>query len=328
MRQSTRFSIRLIILLFLTALLLAGRTARAQTPADRLAELGVELWPDYDRPAVLVLLTGTLPAEATLPATVTIPLPAEADVNAVASFNDSGALMSDVDYTAESGQITLNTPAARFRVEYYTPYEADGNAYSYTFNWLADLAVDAMTVVIQQPVAAVDFRVTPAAESTGAERGDGLTYHTLPTRAVGAGEPFAVEIAYTVAAPLLSAPAVPTVAPSTAAATTTGGSNTTGGDGFNPLWLLVAAGALALIGGAWYLGQRQGRATGRTRKPQPARPAKPATTRPPAPPSPKPPSAKPPSAKPPAVARYCHNCGRPAQPGDTFCRHCGTQLKA
>ena len=311
----------MIVAMFLmAALLLAGLPARAQTPADRLEALGVELWPDYDRPAMLVLLTGTLPAEAALPATVTIPLPAGADINAVASFNASGALMSDVDYTVEDGQITLNTPSARFRLEYYAPYEVDGSEYSYTFDWLADVAVDAMTVVVQQPLAAADFQVTPAAESSGEERGDGLTYHTLPTRAVGAGEPVAVEIVYTVEAPLLSAPPVPTVAPgaaTTAAATTTSGV-TGGSDGFNPLWLLAVAGALALMGAAWYLGQRQGRAKARGRKPQPVRPAKTTGAKPPTPPA----------AKPPAAARYCHSCGQPAQPGDTFCRHCGTQLKA
>ncbi len=319
MRQSTPSRFRLpIALLFLAALLLVvGLPARAQTPADRLEALGVELWPDYDRPAMLVLLTGTLPAEAALPATVTIPLPADADVNAVASFNASGALMSDVDYTVEDGQITLDTPAARFRVEYYAPYEVDGNAYSYTFDWLADVAVDAMTVIVQQPLAAVDFQVTPAAESSGAVRGDSLTYHTLPTRAVGAGEPFAVEIVYTVDAPVLSAPPVPTLAAGTGTSTATSTIGDTGGDGFNPLWLLAVVGALALIGAAWYLGQRQGRARARNRKPQPTRPAKTSAAKPPAPPA----------AKPPAAARYCHNCGQPAQPNDTFCRHCGTQLK-
>ncbi len=320
MRQSNRFPIRLTVALFLMAgLLLAAQSARAQTPADRLEALGVELWPDYDRPAMLVLLTGTLPATAALPATVAIPMPADADINAVASFNASGALMSDVDYTAEEGQITLTTPSARFRVEYYVPYTVDGDTYSYTFDWLADVAVDVMTVVVQQPLAAADFQVTPAAESTGAERGDGLTYHTLPARAVGAGEPFAVEIVYTVDAPVLSAPPVPTVASSAGTvAATTGGSDATGGSGFNPLWLLAAAGALALMGAAWYLGQRQGRAAARARKPQPARPPKTTTGKSP---------VVPPAAKPPAATRYCHNCGKPAQPSDTFCRHCGTQLK-
>lgn len=317
MKHSTPSPLRLIALLFLTALFLAALPARAQTPADRLEALGVELWPDYDRPAMLVLLTGTLPATAALPATVTMPMPAGADINAIASFNASGALMSDVDYTAEDGQITLTTPSARFRVEYYVPYMVDGNAYSYTFDWLADVPVDALTVVVQQPQAAVDFQVTPAAESTGAERGDGLTYHTLPTRAVGAGEPFAVEIVYTVDAPVLSAPAVPTLAPSAGATAVSTATTNGSGGGFNPLWLLAGAGALALIGAAWYLGQRQGRAAARARKPQPTRPAKTAAAKPPAPPA----------AKPPVATRYCHNCGRPAQPADTFCRHCGTQLK-
>ena len=319
MRQSPRFPIRLIVaLLFLTALLPAALSARAQTPADRLEALGVELWPDYDRPAMLVLLTGTLPPTAALPATVTIPMPAEADINAVASFNESGALMSDVDYTAEEGQITLTTPSARFRVEYYVPYAVDGNTNSFTFDWVADVPVDALTVVVQQPLAAADFRITPAAESSSAERGDGLTYHTLPTRAVGAGEPFAVEIVYTVDAPVLSAPPVPTVAPSAATTTATTSAGGQTAFGVDPLWLLAGVGALALIGAAWYPGQRQGRAAARARKPQPSRPAKTNAAKPPAPPA----------AKPSAATRYCHNCGQPAQPADTFCRHCGTQLKA
>jgi hypothetical protein len=81
------------------------------------------------------------------------------------------------------------------------------------------------------------------------------------------------------------------------------------GFGISPWWLaLVALGAVALIGGAWYLGRRQGTAA-RRRKPQPNRPPKSN------------------SKAAPAAAKYCHNCGRPAQAGDVFCRGCGTPLK-
>lgn len=312
MRHSTSRFIRLLTtFIFITGMAITSLPAvAAQTEATRLAELGVELWPDYDRPAVLVLLTGALPADAALPATLTIPLPPEADVNAVASFSEAGALLSDVDYSAENGLLTLTTPANRFRVEYYVPYTISGDEYTFTFEWASGLAIDQMTAVVQQPLAATDIRITPTPAGS-AERGDGLTYHTLPSRAVGANEPITIEVAYTVEAPVLSAPSqelpAATVGASPAAATV-------GGDGLSPWWLAAAAGVLLLVGGAWYLGQRQGRGASRARKPQSARPAKSGASK----------AAPPKDAGPP---RYCHNCGLAAQPGATFCRNCGTQLK-
>ncbi|MBP8950216.1 MAG: hypothetical protein KBG73_15340, partial [Candidatus Promineofilum sp.] len=88
-----------LLLLFLFAAL----PVAAQTEVTQLDSLTVELWPDYDRPAMLVILTGTLPASATLPAAVTIPLPAGAEINAVARFNEVDVLVTDVEWTQGDG---------------------------------------------------------------------------------------------------------------------------------------------------------------------------------------------------------------------------------
>lgn len=313
MRPSTRFTLlinRLIFFLLLPALLFSvASSAAAQATPTELVSMSVELWPDYDRPSMLVLMTGVLPSGTTLPVELSLPIPEDAEIHAVASFNEAGALMSNNVYSVGNGQITLTTPSERFRVEYYAPYEVvDGN-YSYTFEWLSDMAVGQMNVVVQQPLAAVDFSVDPAPVASDAERGDDLTYHTLPSRAVAAGEPFVVEISYTVDAPVLSAPSQSPISQPAATATE---------DGIDPLWFLIGAGVLALAGGAWYLGRYQARAGSRVRKPQPARPS-----------ASKPPAAKKPasSAGSAAPARFCHNCGQRAEPADAFCRKCGTPLK-
>ena len=310
MQNLIRFFNWLTIILVIAGFMVAASPAAAQSQSTQLDSLTVEMWPDYDRPSMLVLMTGTLPQNTPLPTTLTIPVPPGAEIHAVASFNATGALMSDVDYTVIGGQMTITTPSLRFRVEYYDPYQADGDRYTYTFNWqAADLSVANMSVVVQQPIAASDFSLTPAAVSSAAERGDGLTYHSLPARPVGAGELFTVVVAYTAAAPVLSAPS-PEFAlgdePAPVTKTTTVPSA-----GIDPLWFVAAAvAALALIGGAWYLGRRQGHAASKARKPQPVRPAK---TKP--------------AKNAGGATRYCHQCGKPAQAGDTFCRHCGSQLK-
>jgi hypothetical protein len=322
-QPNTRARTLLALLVVGLAALLLPAVAAAQNQATELERLAVELWPDYDQPAMLVLLTGTLPPGQALPADVVIPIPAGAEINAVARFNDAGVLVSDVQHEVVDGRLIFTTPASRFRVEYYAPYEVNGDSHSYSFTWLSDVAVNELTTVVQQPVAAEDIAISPAQTLSTADRGDSLTYHSLPVTSVASGQPYAVDVSYTVTSPQLSAAAVaaaqgeeaasnsltaPSVPPSPAAGS--------GGflAGVNP-WLLAGLfGLMVVVGaGAWYLGSKQG-AGGRPRKPGPARPA----------------SSKPaaPAPKPAAGARYCHACGTQAQPGDAFCRSCGTKLKA
>ena len=293
-----------LLLLFLFAAL----PVAAQTEVTQLDSLTVELWPDYDRPAMLVILTGTLPASATLPATVTIPLPAEAEINAVARFNEVDVLVTDVEWTQGDGQMTLTTPGSTFHVEYYVPYVATENEVTYGFAWTAGLEIASVAAVVQQPVAATDITIVPA-PSGSVTRADGLRYHQIEPRPLAAGEPFTVDVTYTVDTPLLSAPSVSPAATTAPAATAT----TAAGDGIlgdlSPWWLLLIPAALALLAGAWALGRRTG--SGRARKPRPNRAGRPGTTRP--------------SGE--GAARFCHHCGQPAQAGDVFCRKCGTRLK-
>ncbi len=293
-----------LLLLFLFAAL----PVAAQTEVTQLDSLTVELWPDYDRPAMLVILTGTLPESATLPAAVTIPLPAGAEINAVARFNEVDVLVTDVEWTQGDGQMTLTTPGSTFHVEYYVPYVATENEVTYGFAWTAGLEIASVAAVVQQPVAATDITIVPA-PSGSVTRADGLRYHQIEPRPLAAGEPFTVDVTYTVDTPLLSAPSVSPAATTAPAATAT----TAAGDGIlgdlSPWWLLLIPAALALLAGAWALGRRTG--SGRARKPRPTRAARPGAPRP--------------SGE--GAARFCHHCGQPAQAGDVFCRKCGTRLK-
>lgn len=315
--QSRPFSLSVHLTLVLLALLaFIAPAVRAQTQATELSNLAVELWPDYDRPEMLVLLTGTLPNTVELPAAVALPIPQGAQVNAVARFNDSGVLVSDVQYEVNGDRLVFTTPGTRFRVEYYTPYQSDGGQRNFTFNWLSDVAVDEFTAVVQQPSGATDLTLNPEPVAATAERGDGLTYHTLPTTTLVSGQPYSVDLSYTNAASELSATSIQPPAPAaTGNSTATTPVTNSGGflDGVNP-WLVVGLfGLLALVGGgAWYLGTRQATEANKPRKPTPARPTKSSGGTPP---------------KPAGQARFCHNCGTQARPGDTFCRSCGTQLK-
>jgi hypothetical protein len=288
-------------------LLLAALPVAAQTEVTQLDTLTVELWPDYDRPAMLVILTGTLPESAALPATVTIPLPAGAEVNAVARFNDVDVLVTDVEWTQGEGEMTLTTPARSFHVEYYSAYVSADNEVSYGFAWTADLEVASVAAVVQQPTAATDITIVPA-PSGSVTRADGLLYHQIAPRPLAAGEPFTVDVTYTVDAPVLSAPSVSPAATAGPAATVAATEGGLLGD-LSPWWLLLIPAALALLVGAWALGRRTG--SGRARKPRPNRPARAGATRP--------------AGE--GAARFCHQCGQPAQAGDAFCRKCGTRLK-
>ena len=268
----------------------------AQSETGAIEFLAVEFWPDYDRPSVLVLLTGELPADTPLPATVTLPLPAAAELNAVARISSDNVMSDDIEFTTDSGQLTLTTPDRRFRVEYYVPYTADDNQRTFTYTWQASFLVTQLEVTVQEPAAASSLIMEPPAVSSS-NGFNGLTYHTLPAQRVPAGQPYTARVDYTLTSSQLS------IEQSPAAAIVEGVETTGSASAIN--WPLIAAavgGVLLAMALTWQI-TSSARTESRTRKPRPVRPEKQ------------------------TQARFCHQCGQPVQPGDRFCRQCGTAIK-
>ena len=283
----------------------------AQDTVTSLDQLTVDIWPDYDRPSVLVLITGTLPDDVAYPATITVPIPADASVNAVAHIEPDGRMISiiDADETIP-GQLTLTTPEPQFRIEYYFPYSADDNDRSFLFSWRSDLIVDEFLATVQQPVLADEMIISPSPSSvtTGA---DGMAYHDLPATAVLDGETYELEGSYTLARPqlsveLLSAQEVPLVGADEAG---------DGDDGFD--WLLaggialgVALALLIILAIGWLITSNRSNRR-RVVKPRPIRQEQTS-------------SAKANASK---QNRFCHECGHPVDSEDRFCRNCGAVVK-
>lgn len=282
----------------------AGQAQGAVTTIDSLV---IDLWPDYDRTAVLVLLTGTLPADTTLPATVTLPLPPEADLNAVARISTDNVMTDDVDYNTGNGQLMFTTPDLRFRVEYYVPYTADGDQRAFTYTWTADLTVNQLEITVQQPAAATTLLTEPEAVTVTTGSSDGLQYHTLPAQTVPAGQPLAVTVNYTMSSSQLSAESLQgATAPDTTSPAAAPSSNSPPVSRFDwPVLLAVAGVGLVIAAITWQIA---------TMRASSKRPPKPRKVR----------SSKKGKG---AAVRFCHQCGQSLQKGDRFCRQCGTAVK-
>ncbi|UCH21286.1 MAG: hypothetical protein JSU83_22770 [Deltaproteobacteria bacterium] len=104
-----------LLLLILFALIFPCM-AQSQDKLTAIDSLVIDLWPDYDRNATLVLLTGALPAGTMLPATVTLPFPEKAQLHAVARIDSSdGVMKDDILFSLSPDKLTFTTPDLSFR---------------------------------------------------------------------------------------------------------------------------------------------------------------------------------------------------------------------
>jgi hypothetical protein len=277
----------------------------AQGPVQSISSLSVSLWPDYDRPSVLVIMTGALAPGAPLPATVTVPYPASAQLNAVARIDAQGRMIDDIEYSHDAGVLRFTTPDRGFRVEYYDPYRVDGQQHDYTFDWTADVAVDRLELAVQQPVHAASLVTVPAAVRVVEVEG-GLRNHLLPVQNVPAGQQLGVAVSYAMPAPMLSVQALAGKAGAQGAAPPAGAAPApptpkpeSGALGWGTFIGIVAAVFVVAVV-VWQLERRRSAAgSGR---------------------------AEAPSSGGEARARFCHQCGRPIAAEDRFCSGCGTSL--
>lgn len=260
----------------------------------RFASLEVEIWPEFDRPkAVLVILKGELAADFALPAVVSLRIPASSDPTAVAFANAPRAELFNLEHerTYASAFTTLRFNAShRFvQIEFYDPLLTDASERRFTYVWPGDLAVDRLTVRVQEPAVSSNLQVKPdfGAPVTGP---DGLLYRTAELGALEAGKRLPIEVRYTKTDPRTSADILGLKAADSKPPATTG--SWVG----LPGWLLIVAVSSALLIGAgavslWW--RRRAKASAARR----------------------------------SDAGFCHQCGSQLAADDRFCSKCGAPVR-
>ena len=290
---------RTLFIPLILLILIAAGPGFTQNAASVIDSLDIDIWPDYDKASVLVLLTGTLAGDTPLPAAVTLPLPEAAQLNAVARIESGGNMRDDISWNTDSpNTLTFITPDLRFRVEYYLPYTVENGLHSFDYNWLAGITVNRFQLRVQRPASAAALNIEPAGANitTG---GDGFEYHHFPVQAVPAGQPFSLHVSYKMAGTQLSVTSIPP--PNTG--TQPSALPATPGTAFGLNWALavIVAGGVIIIGALiWQIASRR-----RTPDSRPANDSRFENQ---------------------SLARFCRDCGGPIDEGDRFCRGCGSEL--
>lgn len=316
-------------------LALSGAQAAAAQADVSLSALTIELWPEFDRPSVLVILRGTLAADVKLPVSITMHVPAESGgPSAVALQQADGSLVNAQYVTSDDAgaiAVTVQATTANFQIEYYDAglTIADG-ARSYAFAWHSDWRVAAATLRIQEPRGASNLTGQPPVMLAGSSD-LGLNYHTASLGALEVGQAVSAELHYDKATSELSVEEAPpmSIAPTAVveAAMTPAAAPLSAND-----WRVWLGGGL-LIGAVGLAGW------GATRWRRARTPAAPVRSAPRVIVTPNAASSQRKAASPQhkaapaqpvvsAARNFCTQCGRPLGQQDAFCRQCGAEAPA
>ncbi len=285
----------------LVAMLVFGAPSARAEDANRLTQFKVQVWPEYDKPTVLVLLEGTLADKNNLPRDVSVVIPSSATGIIATYENADGTLAAEQPYTSDKldgglSRLTFSTKTAQYHVEYYDDLLKGAPDKTMDFALQAPAPADQVTLEIQQPLKATNFSVNPPAQST---RNDGnFNISVLQFSNITAGYKIAAQVKYTKSDPNPSY--VPTPVPATAAAPVTAPSGT------SSIFLVagIALVGLAAVFGFLVLQQRRRQAAPAPAMSRHARRRARASDR-----------------------VFCTQCGQEMGPDDQFCPKCGTKRR-
>ncbi|MGD8624036.1 MAG: zinc ribbon domain-containing protein [Anaerolineae bacterium] len=279
--------------------------------APELSSLEIALWPEFDRPDMLIIYQGFLAPETALPVAVELRIPAGVgEPSAVAYVDETGQRFNQQYTTRIEGDervVSFELATQGFQLEYYDPLPVDDQGRrEYTFGYVADYPITLLSLEVQVPPTAENFQMEPPADSVVPEA-DGLTYHVAQAGALAQGESRNWTVRYDKADADLTVssqvPSQPTQAPSPAAQG--------GGDSSTVLLFLVAFLGLAVVGaGAFWLGQRTQPAAGRgspSSRPQKRRGGGRSGSS--------------------GRVIFCHKCGAHLRSDSDFCHKCGAAVR-
>jgi hypothetical protein len=170
-----------IVCIVATVGFIAGPAA-AESSAQidpQLERLEVDLWPEWDRPEMLVIYRGTLQTDVPVPATLSFRLPSEVDAPNAVAYGDEDGNLFDATYSTQSTDsgliVTFETPSQVIQLEYYDALTYDGDLRSYSYVWPGDYAVDQFNIAFLPPSGATQVQTEPALDASQQSSG-GIVY--------------------------------------------------------------------------------------------------------------------------------------------------------
>jgi hypothetical protein len=187
-----------------------------------LSSLDLALWPEYDRPEVLVIYRGLFAPETTLPVPVELRIPARVEAPTAVAYVGQGGERLNQEYTTrlEGDQLVVSfeLPTLGFQLEYYDALAVDSaGKRSYSFSYTADYPITALSLEVQSPPTAEALTLDPAADSTVVQD-DGLTYYLVQAGAMVQGALKSWTLTYQKADSALTVDSMAPAAPTGAAA--------------------------------------------------------------------------------------------------------------
>ncbi|HTX90898.1 MAG TPA: zinc ribbon domain-containing protein [Anaerolineales bacterium] len=296
---------RLMLVVLFLSIVFAPFSAGAQSSLH-LKSASVDIWPEYDQPAVLVIYHLTLAEGTPLPAVLTIHVPSRAEVSAVAFQDNNGSLLNaQYDRTVQGSWATLaiTTDSLLVQVEYYDALDKTGTQRHIVFEWTGDYSSDSFEVNFLEPTGAFDVNLNPGPQSSSQGQ-EGLINDHIVAGSLSAGQDYTLTIDYKRLTDTLGIAGLPVQPASTPVAASTGQQSAVG---VLP-WVLGGLGILLIFAGVFgFVMWRRGSKVKRVRRHRTA-----------------------------AAAAgdlqdedliYCQQCGKRAETGDIFCRTCGTRLR-
>ena len=306
----------LILLALAVSLITPAFTLQEENPVV-LSRMEIDLWPDYDRPHVLVMYRIQISNETRLPVRISVRMPAKAISPYKVATRDLDGLLYNLEYSLEPQgswyQVVMTTSSNELYIEYYDPrIIRNGDDRSYDFSWICDYPIERLIVKVQEPKNTTGLLVSPSMGLGELNISDDLTYYSRDFGPLPTGITFTAEISYTRTSAELSASNLP-VAAATPFYDNTGFSQTISKAITQVLdnRSLVVAGSLIIAGillmlvvsfvaGSWT--NPFARFSNNKQKPR-------------------------------TIAedlgnqfQYCPHCGKRVYPGDRYCRGCGNTI--
>jgi len=189
---------RLFPVLVFCLVLVAVPVQAQQLPT--LSSLEISIWPEYDRPDVLVIYRGQFAEATPLPVQVDLLLPPGISQPSAVAFVGDGGERFNQDYTTrmEGDQllVSFSLTTLSFQLEYYAPFSAAATGLKeFAYIYTADYPVSSLSLEVQVPPSADAFAMDPPADST-TQGSDGLTYQMIDVGSLAQGDSRSWTITY------------------------------------------------------------------------------------------------------------------------------------